>query len=179
MKAEDEKLLGGKPSSAVLADIQAVNALSAEQFSQLVDTACRSSTASASSLGGDGSSKPGSETLTLLLSEASRRGLDAPKLRQSLESLGLDSARAAALADRWFASCAARPQQVRPWQLRDVEWRFGVTVASSSQEPRGSFVQLRLALANGQDVHVEMNLAQFYSLCHEMEQAKLTLEALR
>ncbi|KAL3217387.1 hypothetical protein MRX96_051003, partial [Rhipicephalus microplus] len=53
MKAEDEKLLGGKPSSAVLADIQAVNALSAEQFSQLVDTACRSSTASASSLGGD------------------------------------------------------------------------------------------------------------------------------
>uniref|UniRef100_A0A224Y5D6 COMM domain-containing protein n=1 Tax=Rhipicephalus zambeziensis TaxID=60191 RepID=A0A224Y5D6_9ACAR len=178
MKSDDEKLLAGKPSSAVLADIQAVNALSAEQFSELVDTACRSSTVSAPSSGGDASSRPGSETLTLLLSEASRRGLDAPKLRQSLESLGLDSARAAALAERWFASCAARPQ-VRPWQLRDVEWRFGVTVASSSQEPRGSFVQLRLALANGQDVHVEMNLAQFYSLCHEMEQAKLTLEALR
>ncbi|XP_075542463.1 COMM domain-containing protein 7-like [Dermacentor variabilis] len=178
MKAEDVKLSGGKPSSVVLADIQAVNALSAEQFAQLVDTTCRTSTVSAPSSSGDASSRPGSETLSLLLSEASRHGLDAPQLRQSLESLGLDSARAATLADRWLASSAAAPQ-VRPWQLRDVEWRFGVTVASSSQEPRGSFVQLRLALANGQDVHVEMNLAQFYSLCHEMEQAKLTLEALR
>uniref|UniRef100_A0A1E1WZJ4 Putative tumor necrosis factor-mediated signaling pathway n=1 Tax=Amblyomma aureolatum TaxID=187763 RepID=A0A1E1WZJ4_9ACAR len=174
MKSEEVKLSGGKPSGVVLADIHAVNALSAEQFAELVEVVCRPSTRLAPSSSGDA----GSETLALLLSEASRRNLDGPELRQSLESIGLDSARAAALVERWLASSAVTPQ-VRPWQLRDVEWRFGVTVASSSQEPRGSFVQLRLSLANGQDVHVEMNLAQFYSLCHEMEQAKLTLEALR
>lgn len=178
MKSEEVKLSGGKPSGVVLADIQAVNALSAEQFSELVDVVSRPSTRPAPSSSGDASGGHCSETLALLLSEASRRGLDGPQLRQSLESVGLEGARAAALAERWSVSSVVTPQ-VRPWQLRDVEWRFGVTVASSSQEPRGSFVQLRLALASGQDVHVEMNLAQFYSLCHEMEQAKLTLEALR
>ncbi|KAH9376362.1 hypothetical protein HPB48_023100 [Haemaphysalis longicornis] len=178
MKSEDVKLSGGKPSSAVVADIQAINALGADEFTRLLDVTCRLSTGASSNSSGDASGRCG-ETLFALLSEASRRGMDAPQLCQALESLGLDATRASPVAERWLASRTSARTQVRPWQLRDVEWRFGVTVASSANEPRGSFVQMRLALAGGQDVHVEMNLAQFYSLCNEMEQAKLTLEALR
>ncbi|KYQ91020.1 COMM domain-containing protein 7 [Tieghemostelium lacteum] len=66
-------------------------------------------------------------------------------------------------------------------QVLDMQWRFGVTVASSSDKQQGStFLQLKLVLDKGdnakEDVHMELTLPQFYQFLKEMEKAKSSLE---
>eukprot|EP01133_Synstelium_polycarpum_P007889 gene7889-9260_t len=66
-------------------------------------------------------------------------------------------------------------------QVLDMQWRFGVTTASSESKKGGNtFLQLKLVLDKGgdskEDVHMELTLPQFYQFLREMEQAKQSLE---
>ncbi|EFA81273.1 COMM domain-containing protein 7 [Heterostelium album PN500] len=66
-------------------------------------------------------------------------------------------------------------------QVLDMQWRFGVTTASSESKKGGNtFLQLKLVLDQGgdnkQEVHMELTLPQFYQFLKEMEQAKASLE---
>ena len=68
-------------------------------------------------------------------------------------------------------------------QLVDMEWKFGVTAATSDMTQVGhSFLQFKLVINKGNDdienVHMELSLPQFYSFMHEMEKAKAGLELL-
>lgn len=202
MDLTNVRVVGGRPSDATLADVKALNKLNPTQFAEMLDMTF------AFLLNGDSAALAGalesfsakhganltalkscSQTLLAIPAEAVRRGLTESQLRQDLDALGLEASRAAALADRWTASYAALSRVCarrtpRPNQLLDVEWKFGVTVASSEHELKSSFVQLKLSLEDRQagaprEVHVEMNLPQFYSLCHEMEQAKRTLQSIQ
>lgn len=64
--------------------------------------------------------------------------------------------------------------------LVDMEWKFGVTAASSDMKVVGnSFLQLKLVVDKGgkkEDVYMELTLPQFYSFLHEMEKARTALE---
>ncbi|EGG20379.1 COMM domain-containing protein 7 [Cavenderia fasciculata] len=66
-------------------------------------------------------------------------------------------------------------------QVLDMQWRFGVTTASSESKKAGNtFLQLKLVLDQGndkkEDVHMELSLPQFYQFLRQMEQAKSSLE---
>ena len=54
--------------------------------------------------------------------------------------------------------------------LVDMEWKFGVTAASSDMKVVGnSFLQLKLVVDKGgkkEDVYMELTLPQFYSILH-------------
>ncbi|GAM17594.1 hypothetical protein SAMD00019534_007690, partial [Acytostelium subglobosum LB1] len=68
-------------------------------------------------------------------------------------------------------------------QVLDMQWRFGVTTASSESKKGGNtFLQLKLVLDKGgdtkEDVHMELTLPQFYQFLREMEKAKASLEYL-
>lgn len=64
--------------------------------------------------------------------------------------------------------------------LVDMEWKFGVTTATSDMKVVGnSFLQLKLVIDKGgkkEDVFMELTLPQFYSFLHEMEKARTALE---
>ncbi|XP_053546050.1 microtubule-associated protein RP/EB family member 1 isoform X2 [Bombina bombina] len=65
-------------------------------------------------------------------------------------------------------------------QLLDMEWKFGVTAASSELEKAGSiFLQMKMVIKKDhrpETVYVELTLPQFYNFLHEMERAKSSLE---
>lgn len=68
-------------------------------------------------------------------------------------------------------------------KLVDMEWKFGVTAASSEIKKLGnSFLQLKLVVSKGndttEDIFMEMSLPQFYTFLHEMERAKTNLDLL-
>lgn len=68
-------------------------------------------------------------------------------------------------------------------QLVDMEWKFGVTAASSELKKVGnSFLQLKLVVNKGneqtEEIFMELSLPQFYTFLHEMEKAKANLDLL-
>eukprot|EP00105_Crassostrea_gigas_P038338 XP_019922486.1 PREDICTED: COMM domain-containing protein 7-like [Crassostrea gigas] len=67
-------------------------------------------------------------------------------------------------------------------QLIDMEWKFGVTAASSEVDKVGNtFLQVKLVINTGNGItntYMELTLPQFYSFLHEMEKAKASLEYL-
>jgi len=67
-------------------------------------------------------------------------------------------------------------------QLVDMEWKFGVTAASSeTNKVSNSFLQLKLVVNKGnvrENVYMELTLPQFYSFLHEMEKARASLEIM-
>lgn len=65
-------------------------------------------------------------------------------------------------------------------RLVDMDWKFGVTAASSELQQVGScFIQMKLATGTRQGTSsvIEMNVAGFYDLMHEVEKAKISLES--
>ncbi|KAK7872924.1 hypothetical protein R5R35_004243 [Gryllus longicercus] len=68
----------------------------------------------------------------------------------------------------------------------DVHWKFGVTASTSEKSMVGTtFVQLKIVADTGvpgdgslKNIFVEMDLAQFYSLLHELEKARGNLNYL-
>ena len=66
--------------------------------------------------------------------------------------------------------------------LKDLDWRFGVTAASSEVNEVGvTFIQLCLTLdKEGKDkeekTYVELSLKQFYDLLHQLEKAKTSMD---
>ncbi|XP_077316634.1 COMM domain-containing protein 7 [Lithobates pipiens] len=124
-------------------------------------------------------------SVLLVLNAALKRNLKSEELRADLIALGLDEEKAAYFAEEWSRDAAAlsrlavgRTLSIN--QLVDMEWKFGVTAASSELEKSGSiFLQLKMVIRKGsqlEPVYVELTLPQFYSFLHEMERAKSSLD---
>ncbi|XP_072270346.1 COMM domain-containing protein 7 [Pyxicephalus adspersus] len=116
---------------------------------------------------------------------ALKRNLKSEELKADLIVLGLHEEKAAYFADEWSHNAAtlsglAVSRTLSINQLVDMEWKFGVTAASSELEKAGSiFLQLKMVIRKGsqlEPVYVELTLPQFYSFLHEMERAKNSLE---
>ncbi|XP_068120259.1 COMM domain-containing protein 7 [Hyperolius riggenbachi] len=124
-------------------------------------------------------------SVLLVLNAALKRNMKSEELKENLLVLGLDEEKAGYFADEWSRDAAAltrwavgRTLSIN--QLVDMEWKFGVTAASSELEKAGSiFLQLKMIVKRGnqlEPVYVELTLPQFYSFLHEMERAKSSLE---
>lgn len=128
--------------------------------------------------------KPPCKALLTLAENVQDRRESVPELSSSLSSLGLDAPKVETLLQMLQAE--KEPSgTAHPNQLVDAQWQFGVTVASGGQEEaaKRAFVQLRLTVRRPDgslgDVHCEMSAPQFFSFCHEMEQAKMAMHSLR
>lgn len=131
---------------------------------------------------------PSSVAAAEVLRFAAREGLSPPELHAVLRASGMGESLAACFSDylathpslrALLQTTAAGP----PLTLVDVDWTFGVSASSSELPAMGTtFVQLRLHTrgADGalQFVHAELDLAHFYSLLHDLEQAKARLELM-
>merc|ERR1712087_209591 len=68
-------------------------------------------------------------------------------------------------------------------QLVDIQWKFGVTAASSDIQLVGNtFLKMKWT-TKGEDgkletICMELSLPQFYKFLHEMEKAKTSMEML-
>nr|CAD7576382.1 unnamed protein product [Timema californicum] len=67
----------------------------------------------------------------------------------------------------------------RPTMLKvvDVDWKFGVTAASSEDNQLGTtYLHIKFMVESGdgkvENVFMEMTLAQFYDFLHQLEKAK-------
>ncbi|XP_077109231.1 COMM domain-containing protein 7 isoform X2 [Ranitomeya variabilis] len=124
-------------------------------------------------------------SVLLVLNGALRRSLKSEDLQSDLIVLGLDEEKARIFAKEWSSDAPAlmrlavgRTLGIN--QLVDMEWKFGVTAASSELEKAGTiFLQLKMIIKKGnqlEPIYVELTLPQFYSFLHEMERAKSSLE---
>lgn len=130
--------------------------------------------------------------LIAILQACAMHGSSSADLEADARSLGLDAVRAAALGRSWdtFASpkatdelAAVSDDDLR--QLVDIEWKFGVTCASSeSDQPVGkTFLQLKLVLNRKNDgtyenLYLELSLPQFYDFLANMEKAKAAMKQI-
>ncbi|KAJ8599942.1 hypothetical protein CTAYLR_002812 [Chrysophaeum taylorii] len=125
--------------------------------------------------------------LVALLQACAKHARSSADLGADAGVLGLDDDRAAAVAGAWD-SYEKPPDDLADLdgetlrQLVDLEWKFGVTCASSeSAEPVGkTFLQLKLVLdrhdsGTYENVYLELTLPQFYDFLAHMEKAKAAL----
>ena len=164
---------GGVKSSAV---VSAVKAFAVEQ--EIKDM---------------GGLQSGVRGLVSVLQLAARRGSTSREVRESAVSAGLDASHAAVLERIWEDTIVAPsagveaddsiPDTETLRRLVDLEWKFGVTAASSescSAQVGKTFLQLKLILdkAGGglESIYLELSLNQFYELLSHMERAKLALQ---
>ncbi|KAK3101610.1 hypothetical protein FSP39_004835 [Pinctada imbricata] len=127
------------------------------------------------------------KSLLSIPSSALRKSLTANQLKEDLTNLGLAEDKAEYFCQQWNNSLAALSrsalgQTLMVNQLTDMEWKFGVTAASSEMDKVGNtFLQLKLVINTGngtKNTYMELTLPQFYSFLHEMEKAKASLELL-
>ncbi|XP_048464277.1 COMM domain-containing protein 7 isoform X1 [Rhincodon typus] len=190
----------GEPvPDCVLNDIQTLNKLSSQQFSELTGiifhfiTEPTESERLLSQLGEFASQhgmSPGPlknivKSILLIPAGALKRNLTADHVKTDFVTLGLSEEKAGCFADQWKLNSAvlsrlAVGQTLTVNQLVDMEWKFGVTAGSSELQKVGSvFLQLKLVIKKGnksENVYMELTLPQFYNFLHEMEQAKTSLE---
>lgn len=66
------------------------------------------------------------------------------------------------------------------YKVVDVDWKFGVTAASSEKNQVGkTFLQMKITVDSGnglKNIHMEMSLPQFYAFLHELEKAATSLQ---
>eukprot|EP00794_Sanderia_malayensis_P017465 gene17465-19212_t len=135
-----------------------------------------------------GALKIGVRTELAILKAAGKHGTTAKNLQEDFELLGLQPEKAGLISEKWtsnyLAICRSMVGQTFMInQLLDMEWKFGVTAASSEMKKVGnSFLQLKLVVSKGSDsmeeIFMEMSLQQFYTFLHEMERAKANLDLL-
>lgn len=124
-------------------------------------------------------------SLSMLMQGAIKRNLKIETLMEDCDSLGLEETRVKLIGATWkkyFVAISrgvfSQTLSVNP--LKDLDWRFGVTAASSEvKEVGATYLQLKLTLDRGdglRDVFVELTLPQFYDLLHQLESAKQTLD---
>ncbi|CAH1265291.1 COMMD7 [Branchiostoma lanceolatum] len=187
------------PPDALLSDLQTLNKFQDEQFSQLISIVFSflvEPSKSARMLQqldefaehhgiSAGPLKNVVKSLLSVLNGALRRNLTPALLKEDLTNLGVTEERAAYLESQWKSNLAALSrmamgQTLMVNQLVDMEWKFGVTAASSEVQKVGNtFLQLKLVVNKGdraENVYMELTLPQFYSFLHEMEKAKSSLE---
>ncbi|XP_078595951.1 COMM domain-containing protein 7-like [Branchiostoma floridae x Branchiostoma japonicum] len=187
------------PSDTLLSDVQTLNKFQDEQFSQLISIVFSFLVEPGKSARmlqqldefaehhgiSAGPLKNVVKSLLSVLNGALRRNLTPALLKEDLTNLGVTEERASYLESQWKSNLAALSrmamgQTLMVNQLVDMEWKFGVTAASSEVQKVGNtFLQLKLVVNKGdrtENVYMELTLPQFYSFLHEMEKAKSSLE---
>uniref|UniRef100_H2YTU1 COMM domain-containing protein n=1 Tax=Ciona savignyi TaxID=51511 RepID=H2YTU1_CIOSA len=123
------------------------------------------------------------KALLIICKEATKNKLTPGQLYSDLLQLKLQQKKASDLCQAWKKlACSDRTTTHRaPRRLVDMEWKFGVTASSSELHRVGTcYVQLKMLVARGSTVEsilMELTLPQFYNFLHEMEKAKLNLDA--
>ncbi|XP_061187683.1 COMM domain-containing protein 7-like [Saccostrea echinata] len=127
------------------------------------------------------------KSLLSFSNSALKKSLSASQLKEDLTNLGLAEDKSEYFSQQWTSNLAALSksalgQTLMVNQLVDMEWKFGVTAASSEVDKVGNtFLQVKLVINTGNGIkntYMELTLPQFYSFLHEMEKAKASLEYL-
>ncbi|XP_064632931.1 COMM domain-containing protein 7-like [Lineus longissimus] len=126
------------------------------------------------------------KSLLTIPNSALKKNLSPTHLKEDLVNLGLSEEKASHFSEQYKTnlvalSRSALGQTLMVNQLVDMEWKFGVTAASSELDKVGNtFLQLKLVINKGsnktENVYMELSLPQFYSFLHEMEKAKASLD---
>ncbi|XP_023239830.1 COMM domain-containing protein 7-like [Centruroides vittatus] len=191
----------GTPTETLFNDFQTLNKLNKDQFCRLTDIVLQFLTSKQQSQLLDKlEAYCNEESLNLaglkniiksflfVPKEAIKKGISVAQLREDLQKLGLNEDKIDYLANKWnkdYSEIAKMHlnELVMVNRLVDMEWKFGVTAASSELNKVGNtFLQLKLVIDQGnnrlQNVYLELSLSQFYSFLHEMERARASLEYL-
>ncbi|KAM6165003.1 COMM domain-containing protein 7 isoform 1-T1 [Rhynchocyon petersi] len=184
---------------AVGSDMQQLNQLGAQQFSDLTEVLfnflmepkeverfltqlSEFATTNQISLG---PLKSIVKSLLLVPNGALKKSLTAEQVRADFLALGLSEDKATYFSEKWKQNSPtlaqwAIGQTLMVNQLVDMEWKFGVTSGSSELEKMGSiFLQLKLVVKKGnqtENLYIELTLPQFYSFLHEMERVRASME---
>eukprot|EP00123_Amoebidium_parasiticum_P010691 comp20252_c0_seq1/m.25332 comp20252_c0_seq1/g.25332 ORF comp20252_c0_seq1/g.25332 comp20252_c0_seq1/m.25332 type:complete len:203 (-) comp20252_c0_seq1:4-612(-) len=195
------RVTGQAPSQQLLTDFTELRRLADEPFALLLEAClgCLQDPEKAATFTADiehlaaqtgsrvGSVRNGARGLLVVLRTAAQKGEEGKDLGADLHTLGLTEARAEAVVKQYTQhvhtiSSAVIARALQGDQLRDIDWKLGIVAGTSEQHTDGNvFVQMRLAIERAgrvEHVLVELNLKQFYSLMHELERAKSTLEAM-
>ncbi|XP_054752386.2 COMM domain-containing protein 7-like [Lytechinus pictus] len=187
------------PPDSMFNDIQSLNTFNEEQFTQLVAVVISfllEPNKSSKLLGQldefsdeQGVSRPALrnvvKSLLAVPYSAVRKNLSPSDLKEDFVNLGLSKEKAGYVSNEWKRnlvglSRSAVGQTLMVNQLVDMEWKFGVTAASSELQQVGStFIQMKLVVNKGnktENVYMELSVPEFYSFLHEMEKAKASLE---
>ncbi|KAH3745459.1 COMM domain containing 7 [Pelomyxa schiedti] len=118
--------------------------------------------------------------------EALRVNLPPAHLKEDLLNFGVPEEIADIAIQKWKSNFVSMSRSIYGQTLTinnlvDLKWRFGVTTANSQRDKVGStFMQVKLVLDKGNDVkenvHMEMDLRQFYEFVQQLEQAKAYLD---
>ncbi|XP_052780013.1 COMM domain-containing protein 7-like [Mya arenaria] len=189
------------PPDSMFSDIQTLNKFQDEQFGHLVQYVFEFLTdptkssrlfgqledfAAENGVSGN-ALKNVFKSILSIPNSALKKSLSPEQIKEDLDNLGLSEGKASYFVDQWRAnlvglSRSALRQTLMVNQLVDMEWKFGVTAASSELDKVGNtFLQLKLVINTGNGVtnsYMELTLPQFYSFLHEMEKAKASLEYL-
>ncbi|XP_052067748.1 COMM domain-containing protein 7-like [Mytilus californianus] len=189
------------PPESMFTDIQTLNKFQTNQFNELVEYSLEflSEPGKASRLMtkledfaeqnsvNSNALKGVFKSLIAIPNGALKKSLNVTQLKEDLVNLGLSEEKADYFCQQWNNNLAALSkgalgQTLTVNQLVDMEWKFGVTAASSQVDKVGNtFLQLKLAINTGNGIkntYMELTLPQFYSFLHEMEKAKASLEYL-
>ncbi|GFQ77095.1 COMM domain-containing protein 7 [Trichonephila clavata] len=128
------------------------------------------------------------QLLLQLTRDAVRKNTSWTQLHDELLNLGM-SEHQVDLFSKWWEkvrsslvqTTAAETVPINP--LIDIEWKFGVSSASSQLNTVGNvFLQMKLEVDQGNGrtkiVCFELQLSEFYSFLHEMERARASLDYL-
>ncbi|KAL6076342.1 COMM domain-containing protein 7 [Balamuthia mandrillaris] len=193
------RFVQGDPDESLFADLKPLNSFSEEQFHEFISLIMRFMGGGTSEAFMEGVSEfAESNGISLNALKNTLRGalvffkgalknnLTPAYVKEDLVQLGIAEEKAEEAAQLWKShfiniSRAASNSTLMVNELVDLEWRFGVTSATSEVFRVGtSFLQLKLALNKGGDkteyVNMELTLPQFYQFFHEMEKAKMNLD---
>jgi len=132
--------------------------------------------------------EPSLQSLLQLCKDAVRKSKPAVQLRDELFNLGMNEEQIEVFTQQWedvhsslVQTSAADTIPINP--LVDMEWKFGVTSASSQVNSIGNvFLQIKLEVDQGigrnKTVCFELQLSEFYAFLHEMERARASLDYL-
>lgn len=187
------------PPENVVQDVQTLNKLNEEQFSQLLGIIfgflsntnqinqfndALSELAETENLN-ISTLKTLTKTLIYIPTYALRKNFSKQQLESNLNSLGFTSEKQEIFVSKWVDNYDALTKMAMKKiltinQLVDLEWKFGVTAATSEADQVGNiFLQLKLTVKKGntlENVFMELTLPQFYAFLHEMERAKASLD---
>ncbi|GIY66332.1 COMM domain-containing protein 7 [Caerostris darwini] len=128
------------------------------------------------------------QQLLQLSRDAARKNKSLTQLHDELLNLGLNEDLVDLFTERWekvhsslVQTSVAETIPINP--LIDMEWKFGVTSASSQSNTVGNvFLQMKLDVDQGngriKTVCFELQLSEFYAFLHEMERARASLDYL-
>lgn len=117
--------------------------------------------------------------------ECLKRNISTTQLQSDLVNLGMDADKADVLCGIWKDQFVTLTENMvantlKINELIDMQWKFGVTAATSELAEAGNcFLQLKLVVNKGgkpDNVLMELSLPQFYAMLNSLQKAAATLE---